>query len=72
MIGSERGFSDFPEVLWSISFSELEDIWLSFSVLPTFKISEVVSKNLKPIYLYLFGSFLSKIFCIDVVVINAF
>ena len=31
MIGSERGFSDFPEVLWSISFSELEDIWLSFT-----------------------------------------
>ena len=25
MIGSERGFSDFPEVLWSISFSVLED-----------------------------------------------
>ena len=31
MIGSERGFSDFPEALWSISFSELEDIWLSFT-----------------------------------------
>ena len=31
MIGSERGFSDFPKVLLSISFSELEDIWLSFT-----------------------------------------
>ena len=31
MIGSEREFSDFPKVLWSISFSELEDIWLSFT-----------------------------------------
>ena len=28
---SERGFSDFPEVLWSISFLELEGIWLSFT-----------------------------------------
>ena len=31
MIGSKRGYSDFAEVLWSISFSELEDIWLSFT-----------------------------------------
>ena len=31
MIGSERGFSDFSEVRQSISFSVLEDIWLSFT-----------------------------------------
>ena len=31
MIGTERGFSDFPKVLWSILFLVLEDIWLSFA-----------------------------------------
>ena len=31
MIWSKRGFSDFLEVLYTISFSVLEDIWLSFT-----------------------------------------
>ena len=31
MIGSEIAFSDFPNVLWSSLFSELEGIWLSIT-----------------------------------------
>ena len=53
MIGSERGFSDFPEVLWSISFSVLENCGFHLLVLLTFKIFEVVSRNLKLVCLYL-------------------